>query len=158
VSIRYRYSGLLVLCAPVFDLSFTHDLLGSLPVPHFERLAYFLAAQKAIYPDGTLAMAILSALRPMLAAVPVSAINREHLTLLEVRGLGCKAIVDSLQDRLWNAKSEVAPFAAWVPVSDCKYTGLMLKDLAPYRAQVPHLRDLDDRVVTLGGYNIFLLR
>src|SRR5258708_23382031 len=101
-------------------------------------------------------MAMLSALRSMLAAFPVTAIDRKHSTLLKACGFGRKTVVDSLQDRLWNAKSEIAPFVARVPVSDHEHTRLMLEKLADLIwAYVPHLRDLDDRVVTLRGCDGF---
>jgi hypothetical protein len=103
-------------------------------------------------------VAIFSAFGLMFAAFPMTAIDCQHSKLLEVRGFGRKTGVDALKDRLWNAKSEVAPFVSRAPIPDHKHTGFILEEFTNLvRAQVPHLCDLNDRIVTLGGYDIFLL-
>jgi hypothetical protein len=47
--------------------------------------------------------------------------------------------VDSLQDRLWNTQSEIAPFVARVPVSNHEHTRLVLKELADFAGLRLHI-------------------
>jgi len=82
----------------------------------------------------------------------MTTVVREHLVLLQSRRLSRKAVVNSLQHRLRDAKREIAPFVARVTLPNHKHTRLMLEEFANFiRAEVPHLCYLDDRVVTLGG-------
>ena len=84
----------------VSDFPVANEFLGSLPVLHLERFTYFLARQDTIYPDGALAMAMLSAFGPMLTALPMTAVDREQSTLLNAHRFRRETVVNSLQDRL----------------------------------------------------------
>ena len=66
--------------------------------------------------------------------------------------------MNSMQDSLRDTKREVAPFVPRTAVPNDKYTRLTLEEIADFVwAQVPHFRDLDYSIVTLGGYDVLLL-
>jgi hypothetical protein len=96
----------------VFDFPLADDLQGAFPVADFERFAYFLAGQKSIHPDRTLAMTVFAALGPMFAAVAMPSVDGQHLALLEMRGFGGETVVHPEQDSVWNAKRQIASFVS----------------------------------------------
>jgi hypothetical protein len=103
-------------------------------------------------------MSVLPALGPMLTALPMTAVDREHLRLLNAHRFRRETVVNSLQDGLWDPKRQIAPLVAWVAIPDDEHIRFVLEDLADLvRAKVPHLRNLSDRIVTLGECDVFLL-
>ena len=72
--------------AAIFDLPFANYLLGSLPITHFERFAYFRTGQEAVHPDWALAMSVPLTFRPVLTVLAM-AVNRQLSAFLQTQRL-----------------------------------------------------------------------